>query len=221
MAHGSRGFGHRLQFADTDCVGLDLVDEIVADHFDGNVDGGGETKRIGAAMAFHNDAIEAEEHAFTEACLESALRVLKGASDVAAEFDRLADLECEICYAMASTKVLAAAQHTNTQSLGTLQYMSPEQIDAKPVDGRTDLYALGLVLYEMIAGRAPFNTDDGNPMTLISILATQDPPSLAAEGLMRPNAWAVLSRCFARHPGDRYPHARALKDALEAVFDRF
>ncbi len=61
-------------------------------------------------MASETVVIEAEEHAFTEACLESALRVLKGASDVAAEFDRLADLECEICYAMASTKVLAAAR---------------------------------------------------------------------------------------------------------------
>ena len=55
-------------------------------------------------------------------------------------------------------KVLAAARATNTQSVGTLQYMSPEQIDARAIDARSDLYALGLVLYECIAGAAPFRS---------------------------------------------------------------
>ncbi|MFO0610381.1 MAG: serine/threonine-protein kinase [Polyangiales bacterium] len=115
-----------------------------------------------------------------------------------------------------------ARMTSSHELMGTPLYMAPESFfGASHVDARADVWALGVILFEMIAGRAPFNTDDGNPMTLISILATQDPPSLAAEGLMRPNAWAVLARCFARHPGDRYPHARALKDALEAVFDRF
>ena len=55
-------------------------------------------------------------------------------------------------------KVLAAAQATNTQSVGTLQYMSPEQIDARTIDARSDLYALGLVLYECLAGAPPFRS---------------------------------------------------------------
>ncbi|HTQ41233.1 MAG TPA: serine/threonine-protein kinase, partial [Polyangiaceae bacterium] len=55
-------------------------------------------------------------------------------------------------------KVLAAAHATNTQSVGTLQYMSPEQIDARTIDARSDLYSLGLIFYEMISGEPPFNS---------------------------------------------------------------
>jgi serine/threonine-protein kinase len=73
-------------------------------------------------------------------------------------------------------KVLAAAARaTNTQSLGTLQYMSPEQIDAKAVDARSDLYALGLVLYEMLAGEAPFRS--ASPRELLNLQCTAEPPA--------------------------------------------
>ena len=115
-----------------------------------------------------------------------------------------------------------ARMTSSHELMGTPLYMAPESFfGASQVDARADVWALGVILFEAIAGRPPFYTDDNNPMTLISILATQDPPSLAAEGLMNHKAWAVIARCFARDPAERYPHARALKDALEAVFDRF
>jgi eukaryotic-like serine/threonine-protein kinase len=73
-------------------------------------------------------------------------------------------------------KVLEAVHATNTQSIGTLQYMSPEQIDAKTIDARSDLYSLGLMLYEMIAGRPPFRS--ASPRELLNMQCTQAPPDL-------------------------------------------
>jgi serine/threonine-protein kinase len=73
-------------------------------------------------------------------------------------------------------KVLQAAQATNTQSVGTLQYMSPEQIDARTIDARSDLYALGLLLYECLAGAPPFRS--ASARELLNQQCTSPPPEL-------------------------------------------
>ncbi len=76
-------------------------------------------------------------------------------------------------------KVLEAVHATNTQSIGTLQYMSPEQIDATSIDARSDLYALGLILYEMISGMPPFRS--ASPRELLNMQCTAAPPPFADE----------------------------------------
>jgi serine/threonine protein kinase len=73
-------------------------------------------------------------------------------------------------------KVLAALGSKTTHSVGTLQYMSPEQIDAGPIDARSDLYALGLVFYELVAGRPPF--ESSSPRELLNMQCTAAPPPL-------------------------------------------
>jgi serine/threonine protein kinase len=73
-------------------------------------------------------------------------------------------------------KVLAALGSKTTHSVGTLQYMSPEQIDAGPIDGRSDLYALGLVFYELVAGKPPF--ESSSPRELLNLQCTAAPPPL-------------------------------------------
>jgi len=76
-------------------------------------------------------------------------------------------------------KVLAHAQATNTQSVGTLQYMSPEQIDARTIDARSDLYSLGLVLYECLAGAPPFRS--ASARELLNMQCTAPAPELPEE----------------------------------------
>src|SRR5689334_20876213 len=71
-------------------------------------------------------------------------------------------------------KVLQELSKTTTHSVGTLQYMSPEQIDAASIDARSDLYTLGLCLYEMISGRAPF--ESASPRELLNMQCTLAPP---------------------------------------------
>src|SRR5215467_2287621 len=76
-------------------------------------------------------------------------------------------------------KVVQAMGQTNTQSVGTLQYMSPEQIDAQTIDHRSDLYCLGLVFYECLAGKPPFQS--ASPRQLLNLQCTAEPPPLAEE----------------------------------------
>lgn len=76
-------------------------------------------------------------------------------------------------------KVLEGIHGTNTQSIGTLQYMSPEQIDARTIDARSDLYSLGLIFYEMLAGEPPFTSP--SPRELLNLQCTADAPAFDEE----------------------------------------
>ncbi len=73
-------------------------------------------------------------------------------------------------------KVVEALNQTNTQSIGTLQYMSPEQIDAHVIDHRADLYCLGLIFYELLTGKPPFTSS--SPRQLLNLQCTAEPPPL-------------------------------------------
>ncbi|HVH99603.1 MAG TPA: serine/threonine-protein kinase [Enhygromyxa sp.] len=76
-------------------------------------------------------------------------------------------------------KIMQAMSGNTTHSVGTLQYMSPEQIDARPLSPRSDLYALGLVMWELLAGHPPFVAD--SPRVLLDKLCTEPAPQLPAE----------------------------------------
>jgi serine/threonine-protein kinase len=109
-------------------------------------------------------------------------------------------------------KVLEHAHGKSTQSLGTLQYMSPEQIDARAIDGRTDLYALGLLLYEMIAGEPPFVS--ASPRELLNMQCTAEPPAFSEEIEAPAGVCELVFQLLAKTPEDRPADADEVLAAL-------
>jgi eukaryotic-like serine/threonine-protein kinase len=94
--------------------------------------------------------------------------------------------------------------------LGTARYLAPEQVRGDPTDARVDVYATGLLLYEMLAGHLPFTGDTDMATALARLTVPPAPlPASVPRGLA-----AIVSRCLADDPSDRYPTAGALADAL-------
>ncbi len=96
---------------------------------------------------------------------------------------------------------------------GTVPYMSPEQLMGATVDARTDIWALGVLLYEMLSGRRPF--EGASVATVMVAILQHDPPPLSsAEPLVPPALEHVVSRCLARDPRERWQTARDVASEL-------
>jgi len=98
--------------------------------------------------------------------------------------------------------------------LGTVGYMAPEQVCGEPADHRADIFALGAVLYEMLAGRRAFNAPTATE-TMTAILK-EDPPEVPLDRVT-PALARVVARCLEKHPGARFQTATDLAFALEAL----
>ena len=100
--------------------------------------------------------------------------------------------------------------------LGTPLYMSPEQaLRGSDLDARVDIYAMGVVLFEMLAGRPPF--DSANVAEVLRAIVTEPPPSLAALAPQAPpELVAVVEKAMSKERDDRFPDARAMRHALSS-----
>ena len=99
--------------------------------------------------------------------------------------------------------------------VGTVGYMAPEQIQGLPVDGRADLFSLGVVLWEMLAGRQPFQ--GASIIETMHAILKQDPPELEPGLKVPPVLERVLQACLAKDPAARFHSAHDLAFALETL----
>ena len=117
-----------------------------------------------------------------------------------------------------STPDLTAA----SMLIGTPKYMAPEQFLKKGADQRTDLYSVGLLLYQMLSGQPPFHAQSPVPESLLSmpeefrvgwLHVNQMPTPLA----IVPGLWAIIERLLSKSPDDRFPDANSTIEALRAL----
>ncbi len=103
------------------------------------------------------------------------------------------------------------------QFLGTLDYVSPEQVEGRPVDGRTDQYALGCVAFELLTGQPPFPREQG--MAVLYAQVSEAPPRLSSRRAGLPaGVDDVVNRALAKAQGDRYPSCRDFAAELRRAF---
>ncbi len=114
-------------------------------------------------------------------------------------------------------RAAGASQLTATQTvMGSAHYLSPEQALHQPLDGRSDLYSLGVVLYEALTGRVPF---DGDSLVAVAMRQVHDPPPSMRHinANISPRAESVVMRAMAKDPAARYQSAAEMEAALVAA----
>jgi eukaryotic-like serine/threonine-protein kinase len=118
--------------------------------------------------------------------------------------------------APADSALSTQAQTREGVVMGTVPYMSPEQLSGRPVDHRTDVFSIGVVLFEMASGRRPFA--GGSTAELSSAILRDAPPALSALRPGLPKELArIVSRCLEKEPGARFPSMSDVRGALLAL----
>ncbi len=102
--------------------------------------------------------------------------------------------------------------------VGTVGYMSPEQVRGQVADARSDIFAVGVVLYEMLTGNAAFRK--ATSAETMSAILNEDPPAVSQLApTVPPGLQRIVNRCLAKNPEQRFQHASDLEFALESLSD--
>jgi serine/threonine-protein kinase len=102
--------------------------------------------------------------------------------------------------------------------VGTVHYMCPEQIQGQQVDGRSDVFAVGVILYELLAGRKPFEGEGATD--ILFKIVQQATPSLPDMGMLTPALQRIVAKTLAKNPDERYASAARLADDLAELRGR-
>jgi len=120
-------------------------------------------------------------------------------------------------FGLARVEGITSPHPTQTGTIvGTPGYMSPEQLEGRAVDFRSDLFSLGVLLYEMVSGANPFESDSVTT-TMARILTTDPPPLSEATPVTPPMLDRVVRRCLAKDPAQRYQSTQVLVADLEQL----
>lgn len=141
-------------------------------------------------------------------------RDIKPANVMVTEAGEVKLLDFGLAKAVAETRLTDPGQQ-----MGTAAYMSPEQAEGDKADGRTDLWALGAMLYEMLAGERPFQ-GSRQAAVIYSILHEEPVPLEERRGDTEANLEQVIGRCLKKDPSQRYESAEALLEDLHAVREK-
>src|SRR5690606_15877561 len=105
--------------------------------------------------------------------------------------------------------------------VGTPAYMAPEQLRGDPIDQRADIYSMGIILYQMVTGELPFDSDSGYVVSIIYQHLEKSPPlPHLINPQVHPAVEAVIMRALAKDPAQRYQHILHMVDELDMALGR-
>ena len=172
------------------------------------------------AVAIAAEVADALEHAHSEGLVHRDVKpaniLLIDQEGVTAPLLRVKVADFGIAKLQAGTSAAAADLTQTGAVVGTARYLSPEQVQGRPPDARSDVYGLGVVLYEMLCGSPPFTAETDLATALLHV--REAPPALRRDGTYIPAPLeAIVLRALAKDPDKRYPTAAAFHAALLAV----